>query len=194
MYSEYENVITGTIKDKSPSASAKSEAYNAHQGKSLAILDGRYNAAEDQQTIAPSIELFHPVFAQFRAKLADTEIFIPEDITRDTASPTRSSSALHVFEQPRTQESQTLLSKILKQPFLHPADLYHPSADIALCENTTVDETAAVVIVEEMSELGAGGSEPSVQGSFSYIKFWVDATVGFSRPLYFRPHRLYSLS
>ncbi len=100
----------------------------------------------------------------------------------------RSSSAIHVSEQPRTQESQTLLSKILKQSFLHPADLYHPSADIALCENTTVDETAAVVIVEEMSELGAGGSELSVQGSFSYIRFWVDTTVGFSRPLYFRPH------
>ncbi|PBK61258.1 hypothetical protein ARMSODRAFT_997450 [Armillaria solidipes] len=173
---KYESVVAGTNKGNSPSASAQPEAYNAHQGKSLAILDGRYNAAENQQTIAPPIELFHPVFAQFRAKLADTEMVVPEDIVRDTASLMRSSSAIHVSEQPRTQESQTLLSKILKQSFLHAADLCHPSADITLCRNATVNETAAVVIVEEMSELGAGGSEPSVQGSFSYIKFWVDAT------------------
>ncbi|PBK86627.1 hypothetical protein ARMGADRAFT_1066525 [Armillaria gallica] len=173
---KYESVVAGTNKGKSPPASAQPDSYNAHQGKSLAILDGRYNAASDQQTIAPPIELYHPVFAQFRAKLTDTEIVIPEDIVRDTASLMRSSSAIHVSEQPRTQQSHTLLSKILKQSFLHPADLYHPSADIALCGNTAVDETAAVVIVEEMSELGAGGSEPCVQGSFSYIKFWVDAT------------------
>ncbi|PBK86629.1 hypothetical protein ARMGADRAFT_1035486 [Armillaria gallica] len=144
--------------------------------KSLAVLDGRYNAAKDQQTIAPPIELFHPVFAQFCAKLADTEMVIPEDIIRDTASLMHSSSVIHISKQPRTQESHTLLSKILKQSFLHPTDLYHPSADIALGGNTAVDETAAVVIAEEMSELGAGGSEPSVQGFFSSIKFWVDAT------------------
>lgn len=180
-YSDYKKFVAGAIKGKSPSVNAQSKFYFAHQGQKFPILDGRYNAAEYQQTIAPPIELFHPVFAQFRAKLADTEMIVPDDIVRDTASLLRSSSAIEVSEQPRTQQSRTLLSKILKQSFLQAVNLDRTSADhIALCGDTTVDEMAAVAIVEETSELGTGGSEPSVQGSFSYIKFWVDETVGFS--------------
>lgn len=166
-------------------------SYNDHQGKKYPILDGRYNAAGDIQTIAPPIELFHPVFARFRAKLADTEAYVPEEIVRDTASLMRSSSAIQVSEhQPRTQDSRTLLSKILKDPFLQAFNWDQTSADyIALCGETTVHETAAVVIVEENSELGAGGLEPSVQGSFSYIEFWADETVGFSLyTMHHRPH------
>ncbi|KAK0226662.1 hypothetical protein IW262DRAFT_1457897 [Armillaria fumosa] len=115
-------LLANIIKGNFPSASAQPEAYNAHQGKSLAIFDGRYNAVANQQTIAPPIEIFHPVFT--RAKLADTEMVIPEDIIHDIARFMRSSSAIRVSEQSR---SHTLLSKILKQSSLHAV----ASADIA---------------------------------------------------------------
>lgn len=94
-----------------------------HIKVTASILDGRHNSAPDQQTIAPPIELFQSVFARFRANLADTEMILPEDIIRDTASLMRSCSAIHISEQPRTQENQMLLSKILRQSFLHPVDL-----------------------------------------------------------------------
>ncbi|KAG7440334.1 uncharacterized protein BT62DRAFT_629687 [Guyanagaster necrorhizus] len=174
---KYKLVVAGARKCESPSVNAQSQSYNAYQGNKFPILDGRYNATAYGQTIAPPIELFHPVFAQFRANLADTEIVIPEDIVRDTASLMRSSSAIQVSEQPRTQQSWMLLSNILNQSFHQAVNFDRTLADhIYLCGDTTVDETAAVVIVEEKSELGAGGSEPSVQGSFSYLKFWADAT------------------
>ncbi|KAK0447483.1 uncharacterized protein EV420DRAFT_1622434 [Desarmillaria tabescens] len=124
--------------------------------------------------MAPPIELFHPVFARFRAKLADTEV-VPEAIVRDTVSLMRSMSAIRASEQP---QGRTMLSEILKQPFLRAVDLDSSTSTdhIALCGETTVDEMAAVVILEEEDELGAGGSEPSVRGSFSYMKFWADGT------------------
>ncbi|KAJ6616925.1 hypothetical protein B0H10DRAFT_1722365, partial [Mycena sp. CBHHK59/15] len=59
------------------SVNAQSKSYNAHQGKKFPILDGCYNAAENKRTIAPPIELFHSVFAQFQAQLADTEMVVP---------------------------------------------------------------------------------------------------------------------
>lgn len=144
--------------------------------------------------MAPPIEIFHPIFAQFRAKLADTEIDVPEEVVRDTASLMRSCSAIEVSEQPREKQSLTFLSKILKGPFLQAVDLDRTSGyAIALCTETTVCESAAVAIIEENSELGDVGSEPSVQGSFSYIKFWVDETVGFSLH-YLTPSSLYFLT
>ncbi|KAJ6610940.1 hypothetical protein B0H10DRAFT_1919177 [Mycena sp. CBHHK59/15] len=174
---QYENVVASASKGKSPSVNAQSKSYNTYQGQKVPILDGRYNALKNRQTIAPPVELFHPVFACFRARLEEATTEVAEDIVRDTASLMRSSSAIQVSEQPRTQNTRTSLAKILKQSFLQVVNLDRTSADhIALCADTAVHETAAVVVVEEKSELGAGGSEPSVQGSFSYMKFWADPT------------------
>ncbi|KAJ7857800.1 hypothetical protein B0H14DRAFT_2750393 [Mycena olivaceomarginata] len=174
---QYENVVASASKGKSPSVNAQSKSYNNYQGQKVPILDGRYNALKNRPTIAPPVELFHPVFACFRARLEEATAEVPEDIVRDTANLMRSSSAIQVSEQPRTQNTRTSLAKILKQSFLQVVNLDRTSADhIALCTDSAVHETAAVVIVEEKSELGAGGSEPSVQGSFSYLQFWADPT------------------
>ncbi|KAJ7241717.1 hypothetical protein B0H12DRAFT_42281 [Mycena haematopus] len=173
---KYQTVVDSVSKGKSPSVNAQSRSYNAYQGQKIPLLDGRYNATKNTQTIAPPVELFHPVFASFRARL-EALTDVPEDIVRDTASLMRASSAIQVSEQPRTQNTRTCLAKILKQAFFQVVNLDRTSSDhIALCVDTVVHETAAAVIVEEKSELGAGGSEPSVQGSFSYMNFWADVT------------------
>ncbi|KAJ7218242.1 hypothetical protein B0H12DRAFT_1241655 [Mycena haematopus] len=148
------------------------------KGQEVPILDGCYNALKSTQTIAPPVELFHPVFACFRARLEDAMTEVPEDIVRDTASLMRTSSTIQVSDQPRTQNTRTPLVEILKQSFLRVVDLDCTSPDhIAdIAEN----ETAAVVFVEETSELGAGRPDPSVQGSFSYMKYWASPTAAHS--------------
>ncbi|KAG7442084.1 uncharacterized protein BT62DRAFT_922901 [Guyanagaster necrorhizus] len=164
---KYDCVVAGASKSESPSVNAQSHSYNAHQGNRFPILDGCYNATASKQTVAPPIEFFHPVFAPSLWTQRWTSLKLSFVIP----------SAIQVSEQPCTQQNRTLLSKILNQSFFQAVNLDRTSEDhIALCGGTTIDETAAVVIVEKESELGEGGSEPSVQGSFSYIKFWADIT------------------
>ncbi|GLB44376.1 hypothetical protein LshimejAT787_1700030 [Lyophyllum shimeji] len=131
---KFQALLIATRHTASPSASAQSDKYLKHQGSTFPILDGRWDpSAGSPATQAPPIELFHPVFAEFRAKFSDITTPTPDEVIRKTASLVRSVSAIAPTEQ-----------------------------------------TTALVLVEEKDELGIDGSEPSVQGSFSYAKFWAD--------------------
>ncbi|KAJ7596060.1 hypothetical protein C8J56DRAFT_1043162 [Mycena floridula] len=159
----------------SPSISAESTSYAATQGAKYAIRDGRYNPASPIPTVAPVIDIYHPVFAQFRAKLrSPISPTLPFELRAKTAEMMRFCSGIQIMENPRTEPTRSVLSRILESPLLKSVNVDMSAADhVVLSLKTKVNQMAALVIVEEKGELGSGGSEPSVQGTFSWLKFWV---------------------
>ncbi|KAF8152649.1 hypothetical protein B0H34DRAFT_727028 [Crassisporium funariophilum] len=150
----------------------KSTSYYKYQQDDYPILDGRH-PPRCQPTIAPPIELFHTVFAEFRAKLATADNDIPVSIVRRAAEFMRAATVIALCEKDRQEITRSLLSKIFQKAFSQIVNHDRTSADHILeISLANFPEAAALALVEEKFELGEGGSEPSIQGSFSYAKYW----------------------
>ncbi|KAF5369674.1 hypothetical protein D9615_010238 [Tricholomella constricta] len=132
------------------------ETEERHSQSLTDVINPDVQAATTQ---APAIELFHPVFAEFFARADDNTTDIPDTVVCGTASLMRSVSAISTTESTRT-DSRKSLSTILGQSSWQTRTW------------TGAAETTALALLEERGELGVGGCEPSVQGSFSYAKFW----------------------
>lgn len=158
----------------------KSTQYRQYQSGLFPILDGRYAPLKGSPaTQAPPIEIFHPVFAQFRVLVADVTTEIPPELISETASFMRSVSAIRPIENTRTLPSRLTLSSILGKSFVQNVNHDGTSADhvvLGTTERFRRPEATALALVEEKGEMGASG-DPSVQGSFSYTKFWLGEEV-----------------
>jgi hypothetical protein len=60
----FQNVISRILKAMPPSDSAKSSNYTKSQ-IAYSIYDGRYKANKPRTSVAPPVQLFHPVFGHF---------------------------------------------------------------------------------------------------------------------------------
>jgi hypothetical protein len=159
----------------------KSVQYREYQGGQFPILDGRYTPSENSPaTQGPPIEIFHPIFAEFRALATDHTIEIPYKVISDTASLMRSASAIRPMEDNRTLSSRMALSSVLGRCFVQNTNPDRTSADhvaLGTTKRFSRPEPTALALVEEKGEMGTGG-DPSVQGCFSYTKFWLGEDVG----------------
>lgn len=165
------------MKGPTPSNAAKSGDYRQIQGSDIPLLDGRLHDEAGHQTAAPPIEIYHPVFGNFSKNSKDLNLQIPEDVLRLTASLLRSTSRISVREAPRESASREILAKILNVSLEHVSNQDQSSADYMSPQHTPLNVSAAPIIVEVKGELGFGGSDPSVQSSFSYARFYCSPEV-----------------
>lgn len=159
-----------------PSVAAKSNNYNDNQASDISLLDGRFNAQDYQQTAGPPIELYHRVFADFSFHSRNTDT-IPEDVIRLTAKLMRSLSGISVQEKSRDTDTRKILNTILGIGLETVYNQDKTSSDYAALCPTPFHVNAAPLIMEVKGELGLGGSDPSVQSSFSFTRFYVSDEV-----------------
>ncbi|KAG7091938.1 hypothetical protein E1B28_008330 [Marasmius oreades] len=170
-FKEFEEYKSRVLNGPTPSQAAKSGGYIRIQASpGDALLDGRFNPQEPVDTTAPPIELYHVAFAQFSALLRDP---VPEDedvILRNTAALIRSRSEIERSKVPRNADICMLLELILGIPFVQLSN----DDDYILSPHKTNFgvATAAVACVEVKKEMGSTGTDPSVQASFSFSRFY----------------------
>ncbi|KAK7677279.1 hypothetical protein QCA50_019780 [Cerrena zonata] len=156
-----------------PSVSAQPPKYAQFQRGPTAIFDGRYTGSSLRMAIP--IELYHPVFAAFLADAFDQNIQPPEDIICQTAKIMHVTSEIATAEQQQQRVTREFLVDILDHGIQQIVNSNKTSPDHFAphaCRMAPVS-IAALAFFEEKPELGSGG-EGSVQGSFSYLKYWAD--------------------
>ena len=176
LFSGFEKLLTCAQQAETPSICAKSTAYNRYQAGGTPLLDGRFAGTTPGQTAAPPVELYHPIFAYFRSLVESATIQVPVDLIRSTVNLMRSHSQIHVQELPRALDTRQLLGEALDCAFVRASNSDRTSPDFVVHQQVSSD-VAAVVFCEVKGELGAGGSDPSVQSSFSFSKYWSSVEV-----------------
>ncbi|KAF7374001.1 Proteinkinasesubdomain-containingproteinPKL ccin9 [Mycena sanguinolenta] len=163
MTTRYQNLLLHARGGMTPSQAAKSANYRMEQSGSNPLYDGRYDDANPAATIAPPVQLYHPVFARFIDDVNNTALEIPGEVLTKTHEKARfaplSKKALslditNLVNDDRTSPDGGIMWTISK-----------PEA--------ALDHTVALAIKEEKRELGEGGCDPSTQASFSVQRYWV---------------------
>ncbi|TFK81715.1 hypothetical protein K466DRAFT_557559, partial [Polyporus arcularius HHB13444] len=152
-----------------PSRNCHPKPYYEYQCGDFPILDGRYG--DEPTTIAPPVEDFHYAFAQFKAECSDEQLQPPEEFVRQVAELVNSVSQIETDEVRRQASTRSLLSDLLSATFSNTTSADHVHT---YSRERPPLGLAGLAIVEEKAELGSSG-DGSVQGSFSYIQFWMDA-------------------
>ncbi|KAG2009434.1 protein kinase subdomain-containing protein PKL/ccin9 [Coprinopsis cinerea AmutBmut pab1-1] len=181
-----------------PSEGSKPSNYSAIQDGDAPILDGRYrNRTND---LALPVEVYHPVFARFRARAADPALVIPDDMLGLTTELMRKASRISIGEpesESRTEGMRVLLTEILcftvvrlgygNQGWLS------PSYVAALPRTEQPLGCAAVVFLEETHEIGQDG-DGTTKGGLAYLRHWSDRNQGGLRERLFCPSFIVSIA
>ncbi|KAG1834019.1 hypothetical protein DFJ58DRAFT_735930 [Suillus subalutaceus] len=150
------------------SVAAKSKEYCTIQGGPTKIYDGRYAREKPADTSAPPIQLFNPAFAYFSSKAFDPEYAVPDETLRDIQKLMTKFAAIHASEDDRQQNVTSLLEKVIQQPLLHVKSRRGKCIPDAVALYPHKNIPIHLMVVEEKNEFGDGGSDPSVQASFSF--------------------------
>ncbi|KDQ56619.1 hypothetical protein JAAARDRAFT_194606 [Jaapia argillacea MUCL 33604] len=154
-----------------PSAAAKSSEYRGIQAKDTRskLFDGRFAENAPQSTTAPPIQLFNPAFAHFSSKAFDPNYEVPEDVVRDTCILMNQLAAIHETEYERRYIVQRDLGKVLG--FWIDTDQNHDRTQLDGITTTFQGKYRLhLALFEVGNELGDGGSDPSTQVAFSYLR------------------------
>ena len=170
----FHNVISGILKATSPSESAKSSAYAKSQ-IAYSIFDGRYRDGKPRTSVAPPIQLFHPVFARFLDDMKGTGD-VPNDIIRGTTGYMMAVSAIYASEEERRAALTPLLCAILDINIQTIMNEDESSAD-GVVELSTELGSVLLYLQEKKNEFGDGGSDPSTQAGLSVGCYWAQAKV-----------------
>ncbi|KAG1848834.1 hypothetical protein C8R48DRAFT_641478 [Suillus tomentosus] len=152
-----------------PSAAAKSKEYFNIQGGPRRLCDGRYAYDTPADTTAPPIELFNPAFAYFSSKAFDPEYVVPDLVLCDVQNLMPTFAAIHPSEKDRKVNITPLLEKVIQQTFLHTKSRQGGYIHDTVAVHVHGHIPIHLVVVEEKNEVGDGGSDPSVQASFSFV-------------------------
>ncbi|GJJ15115.1 hypothetical protein Clacol_009390 [Clathrus columnatus] len=181
LWKSYDDIIEGTLGGDSPSVNAESTNYRAFQDQNIPIHDGRYGKCK-HFTLAPPIELYHPVFAEFKGNISDESLRIPQDIAQQTAKMMVNASQIQHIEYLRAEPTRLLMAELMYHGLAQSVNFNRPSLDhVALSIRLQPSaEASAVAIIEEQNELGSRG-DASVQCCFSYLNFWCQSDNKFIR-------------
>lgn len=94
-----------------PAESAKSANYIKSQ-IAYSIYDGRYKADKPRTSVAPPVQLFHPVFGRFKDAVKGDHA-LPDELIGATVEYMKAASALYPNEEQRRAALTPLLRKIL---------------------------------------------------------------------------------
>ncbi|KAG2105512.1 uncharacterized protein F5147DRAFT_242554 [Suillus discolor] len=160
-----------------PSAAAKSKEYCNIQRGPRRLCDGRYAHEKPADTTAPPIQLFNPAFAYFSSKAFDPEYVVPNEVLRDIQNLMPTFAAIHPSENDRKVNLTPLLEKVIQQTLLHMKGRRggHILDADAIAVHVHGRIPIHLVVVEEKNEVGDGGSDPSVQASFSFVHLTRDS-------------------
>ncbi|KAF5386518.1 hypothetical protein D9757_005878 [Collybiopsis confluens] len=168
---DFKTFVQRLVTNKTPSVLARSVEYNINQSSiNTALLDGRFTLT-GPSTVAPPVELYHPVFGRFIRRCKE-EIEIPEEILLHTASLLRSASRVADKESPCDTDSREILTQILGVPLEHISNQHNSSSDYMSVALTSMGINAASTVTEVKAEMGSGGSDPSTQLALSYARFY----------------------
>ncbi|GJJ08153.1 hypothetical protein Clacol_002361 [Clathrus columnatus] len=158
-------------KGKSPSAAAKSANYARNQKiKEQIIYDGRYTH-DEINTLAPPIEIYHPIFNTFFHLIEN-----PPKPTDDDLNNTREfmhflSKLSQGDETSRNKQILNRLYDILNVDILSEQNLDRTTPD-GIIRVRVGKERVPILIVELKKELGSGTCDPSIQAGLSMKRTW----------------------
>ncbi|KAH7886464.1 hypothetical protein F5I97DRAFT_1928318 [Phlebopus sp. FC_14] len=158
---------------RTPSAAAKSNEYVTIQGKDKTrIYDGHYPREHPVDTNAPPIQLFNPAFAYFSSKAFDPNYNPPPDFIRNVRELSTGFAAIYHSEELRSDHLQPLLEKVLDRHIFVTQNRDRTTPDGQIFSQRG---TIPLMIEEEKNEFGDGGSDPSTQVSFSFLRVYSQA-------------------
>ena len=154
----------------------------ANSAKSLksqiaySIYDGRYEADHPRTSVAPPVQLFHPVFGHF---LDDVKSGgpVPDETTRLTWDYMKSASAVYASEEERRWELTPLLCGVLGVRLNIHSMILNENPD-GITELIT--NPGPILLLLSKNELGEGGFHPLTQIDFSVASCWAKSRVNDS--------------
>ena len=170
----FQNVISRILKAVAPADSAKSSYYTKSQ-IAYSIYDGRYKANRPRTSVAPPVQLFHPVFGHFLDSV-QSNLALSDDIVRQTTEYMKATSAIYESEVTRRKVLTPLLCAILDvniQMILN-EDKTNPGGIVEAAKNMLLFLT---FLKEDKNEFGEGGSDPSTQAGLSVGRCWAQSRV-----------------
>ncbi|KAH9986762.1 hypothetical protein BJV74DRAFT_796731 [Russula compacta] len=145
----YLKLVAGMVKGPMPSNSAQSTEYNKIQGSRTAILDRRFNHIKYEKNSALQLNITILPSGSSLPAHETPAIDVLDDILQSMARFLRRVSTI-ITNEANSDSTSPFLSR-----FVPPK--WHINA--------------APIFCEIKSDLGRGGSDPSVQASFSYARF-----------------------
>lgn len=165
---EQTHYIETSLKGPAPSTAATSTKFREIQNKrEECILNGR---PADRQGLP--IELYHPVFDQFRAAANDVTTTITCGEYKSIAQLCNAAAVIYESEAAREEQLYAFLKEILGDdlPLTKQVTSKRSSADqvLTLKLGTDIGYKAFLANFEVKNEIGSGGSDPVVQACFSF--------------------------
>lgn len=165
------------LQGPTPSAGAKSDSFRDFQRK-RPLYNGRYNPDSSTETIAPPIEIFHPVFSHFLDDVSNSDLDVPQSVLDATRDLMKKSAGIYSSERTR----RTALNKAFCDAIsfgcsqIVNLDLTSPD-DVALLNiGPPINESAALLVKEDKKLMGEG-CDPTLQVAMSAGRFWSQPNV-----------------
>jgi hypothetical protein len=165
---------------KSPSAGAKSKEYAEGQAlEDQAIHDGRLPPNPKFFTIAPPVQIYHPIFEKFTQLLNDHSVQPTNNDIKQAQDLMHRLSYIGTKELPCNAMKRHKLREILE------VGVRQETND----EGTSLDGIYMFVVngfripifnMEFKREFGDGASDPSTQVALSMRRAWIQKTVSFT--------------
>ncbi len=123
------------------------------------------------------VHLFHPAFSLFQRTLADPSIELSSKDYAIAHGYISASAALYGTESQRYNTTSVYLAEAMQFSLTHSANSDRTSADGSFLVPTLNFLNAIAGVYRLKNEIGAGSSDPTIQGSLLYRKAWVSGEV-----------------
>ena len=167
-----------------PSEGAKSTGYQKIQcDLAQAIYDGRRAPIEPISTIAPPIQIFHPIFDDFIHLVNDPECQPDVGDIKDVQELMYFASEVGRKELGQYGLNEGLRKRLRRilQAEVH----VEPNDDRTEADGVITlqigDDRIKFLILELKRELGEGGCDPTTQAGLSMKRSWIEPFVGYNR-------------
>ena len=160
-------------KRSAPSEAARSRDYSSYQGKpSIAIYNGFFVSDEyggpKVITIAPPVQIFHPVFQQFLDRIDDPTFAPDEEVVARVSRLMPYSSRLHPSGDDAPVKLRGHLA-VLLQGHMMQGMLFDPRSPGGVVARHEVNRTIPLITFEYRRSICEGGCGPTVQAAY-YLK------------------------
>ncbi len=146
------------------------------KNEAKAIFDGRISNVDGPSTIAPPIELFHPIFERFMRRIENPSLEPTAEEIAQVCKLASAVSVIHPAEAGRFVRCRNQLASILGT-VIHPEpNLDGTSADGVVALDV-VDTRIKYLIYELKRELGEGGCDVTIQAGLSMKRSWTESHV-----------------
>jgi hypothetical protein len=166
-----------------PSEAAKSTGYRINQSDvARAIYDGRRALTEPISTVAPPIQIFHPIFDDFIHLVNDPDFQPTVDDIKDVQELMYFASEVGRKEEGQGGFNEGLRKRLRRilQAEVH----VEPNDDGTEADGVITlqigDDRIKFLILELKREVGEGGCDPTTQAGLSMKRSWIEPSVGYN--------------